>query len=85
MTRDAEGAPVAQPSLELDCRGLYCPLPILRTREALETLASGEVVKVVATDPAAEVDMMVFSAQSGHSIVAQVRDSSEFVFFVRKA
>ncbi len=84
-TGDSAGVPATQPTVELDCRGLYCPLPILRTREALEKLASGEVLKVITTDPASEVDMVVFSAESGHPILAQLRDPNEFVFFVRKA
>ncbi len=72
-------------ALELDCRGLYCPLPVLRTEKALAGLASGQVLKVVATDPAVVIDMAVFSDRSGHEIVRQVEEKGEFVFWFRKA
>ncbi len=81
----AGGELAAAPSVEIDCSGLFCPLPILRTREALNDLRTGEVVKVIATDPAAEIDMAAFSATSGHAVVAQYRHGDELVFFVRKA
>ena len=51
---------------EVDCRGLLCPLPVLRTRQALEKLPPGAVVAVVCTDPASELDLEVFCATTGH-------------------
>ncbi len=50
---------------ELDARGLNCPLPILRTKKALAELQSGQVLKVVATDPGAVKDFQAFSRQTG--------------------
>ena len=50
-----DGDGVSHTARELDCRGLYCPLPVLRTERALATLAPGEVLEVVATDPVAEI------------------------------
>ena len=84
-TVDFEGELATAPTVEVDCRGLFCPLPVLRTREALAGMAPGEVVRVVATDPAAEIDMAAFSVTSGHAIVAQYRHGDELVFFVRRA
>jgi tRNA 2-thiouridine synthesizing protein A len=72
------------PDAALDCRGLLCPLPVIKTREALTGLAEGEVLKVVATDPASELDLAAFSSTSGHPIVARLRDGEELVFFFRK-
>ena len=78
-----EAGDAPRPSRELDCRGLYCPLPVLRTERALADLAIGEVLKVVATDPVAELDMAVFSYRSGHQLIRQERHGEELVFYFR--
>jgi tRNA 2-thiouridine synthesizing protein A len=69
---------------ELDARGLNCPLPILRTKKALSALQSGQVLKVVATDPGAVKDFEAFSRQTGHQLVSHAQDAKEFTFFMRK-
>ena len=56
---------------ELDARGLSCPLPILKTKKALNDLASGQVLKVVATDPGSIKDMQAFANQTGNPLVSQ--------------
>ena len=69
---------------ELDARGLNCPLPILRTKKALAELQSGQVLKVVATDPGAVKDFEAFSRQTGHALVHQEAAQKEFTFFMKK-
>ena len=69
---------------ELDARGLNCPLPILRTKKALTDMQSGQVLKVVATDPGAVKDFQAFSRQTGHQLLSQAADAKEFTFFIRK-
>jgi tRNA 2-thiouridine synthesizing protein A len=69
---------------ELDARGLNCPLPILRTKKALAELQSGQVLKVLATDPGAVKDFEAFSRQTGHSLVHQEAAQKEFTFFMKK-
>ena len=69
---------------ELDARGLNCPLPILRTKKALTDMASGQVLKVVATDPGAVRDFQSFSRQTGHELVSHREENREFVFFMKK-
>jgi len=69
---------------ELDTRGLNCPLPILRTKKALSDLTSGQVLKVVATDPGAVKDFQTFSKQTGHELLQQGEANREFTFFMRK-
>jgi tRNA 2-thiouridine synthesizing protein A len=69
---------------EVDARGLNCPLPILRTKKALADLVSGQVLKVVATDPGALKDFQAFSRQTGHELVSHSEASKEFTFFMRK-
>jgi tRNA 2-thiouridine synthesizing protein A len=69
---------------ELDARGLNCPLPILRTKKALADLHSGQVLKVLATDPGAVKDFQAFSKQTGHQLVSHSEANREFTFFMRK-
>jgi tRNA 2-thiouridine synthesizing protein A len=69
---------------ELDARGLNCPLPILRTKKALAELQSGQVLKVLATDPGAVKDFQAFSRQTGHELVSHSEERKEFIFFMRK-
>ena len=69
---------------ELDARGLNCPLPILRTKKALADLQSGQVLKVLATDPGAVKDFQSFSRQTGHELLSSSESSREFTFFMKK-
>ncbi len=56
---------------ELDARGLLCPLPVLKARKRLEALAPGAVLRVLADDPAALIDIPHFCAQTGHTLIAE--------------
>jgi tRNA 2-thiouridine synthesizing protein A len=69
---------------ELDTRGLNCPLPILRTKKALNELQSGQVLKVVSTDPGSVKDFEAFSRQTGHQLVSHAEANKEFTFYVKR-
>lgn len=69
---------------ELDARGLNCPLPILRTKKAMNTLSSGEILKVVATDPGSVKDMESFAKQTGNEIVGSSEQGGEYTFLIKK-
>jgi len=69
---------------ELDARGLNCPLPILRTKKALTDMVSGQVLKVLATDPGSVKDFSAFSRQTGNPLLASEAVEKEFVFFMKK-
>jgi tRNA 2-thiouridine synthesizing protein A len=69
---------------ELDARGLNCPLPILRTKKSLNDMASGQVIKVLATDPGSVRDFQAFSRQTGNDLLGSDATGGEFVFFLRK-
>ena len=69
---------------ELDARGLNCPLPILRTKKALTDMTSGQVLKVLATDPGSVRDFQAFSKQTGNALLSSETASSEFIFFMQK-
>lgn len=70
---------------ELDARGLNCPLPILRTKKAITGLASGEVLKVIATDPGSVKDMEAFCKQTGNEMVSSSEAGGEYTFMIKKA
>ena len=69
---------------ELDARGLNCPLPILRTKRSLNDMLSGQVLRVLATDPGSVKDFQAFSRQTGNELLSSDTASSEFVFFMKK-
>ncbi|GCL61138.1 sulfurtransferase TusA family protein [Pseudaquabacterium pictum] len=69
---------------ELDTRGLNCPLPILKAKKALAALQSGEVLKVVSTDPGSLRDFQAFARQTGHELVEQTSIGNEFVHLMRR-
>jgi tRNA 2-thiouridine synthesizing protein A len=73
------------PPNALDCTGLICPLPVLRARKALTALASGDLLRVTATDPAAPRDFVAFCAATGHILVDSVAEGDVFTFLIRKA
>lgn len=70
--------------LEVDASGLNCPLPILRTKKALATLQSGQVLKVISTDPGSVRDFAMFAKQTGNELLEQSDASGSFVFFMKR-
>jgi len=69
---------------ELDARGLPCPLPALKAKHALNELASGQVLKVIATDPGSVRDMEAFARMTGHRLLSSTDDNGEHAFFLLK-
>lgn len=69
---------------ELDARGLSCPLPILKTKKALNDLTTGQVLKVVATDPGSVKDMEAFSTQTGNPLLSSDQAGKDYVFYLKK-
>ena len=69
---------------ELDTRGLNCPLPILKAKKALADMQSGEVLKVVSTDPGSMRDFQAFARQTGNELVEQNASNDEFVHLLRR-
>jgi TusA-related sulfurtransferase len=72
------------PDLKIDCVGLFCPMPILKTREALRGLVTGQVLEMFSDDPAAEADMKAWTARTGHTLLAVDRQGAVLRFVVRK-
>lgn len=69
---------------EIDASGLNCPLPILRTKKALADMQSGQVLKVLATDPGAARDFAMFAKQTGNELLEQQEQAGTFVFFMKR-
>ena len=69
---------------EIDTRGLNCPLPILKAKKALADMASGDVLKVVATDPGSVRDFQAFARQTGNELLEQQTQNDEFVHYLRR-
>src|SRR6476469_5360308 len=69
---------------EIDTRGLNCPLPILRAKKALSELASGQLLRVVATDPGSLRDFQAFAKQTGNELVEQQEVNGELVHVLRR-
>jgi tRNA 2-thiouridine synthesizing protein A len=70
--------------LEVDARGLNCPLPILKAKKALSTLSSGQVIKVMSTDPGSKRDFEAFARQTGNPLVSQAHDDDFWTFFLKR-
>jgi tRNA 2-thiouridine synthesizing protein A len=68
----------------LDTRGLKCPLPVLRARKAMQSVAPGAVLRVLATDPGTVRDFEAFCAATGHELVAHAEQDGEYTFRIRK-
>ncbi len=70
--------------IELDARHLACPMPILRAKKALSQMASGQVIRIVATDGGAPKDFEEFCRQTGNVLLSSTAQGKEFVFLVRR-
>jgi len=69
---------------ELDARGLNCPLPILKAKKALAEMATGEVLRIVATDSGSVRDFQAFAKQTGNALLSHTQNGREFVFLMRR-
>lgn len=69
---------------DLDARGLNCPLPILKAKKALAEMASGEILRVLATDPGSVRDFQAFCRQTGNELVEHSEANKEFTFFMKR-
>jgi tRNA 2-thiouridine synthesizing protein A len=73
------------PDFVLDCSGSFCPMPVVRLREEIDKLAPGQVIKVIATDPASAQDMPAFARNTGHELLESVRTDGRFEYWFRKS
>ena len=68
--------------MELDCRGLKCPMPVIKTRKAIQQLSSGDILKMISTDPGSINDINAWARRTGNRIVHEEHKPGEFVFII---
>lgn len=73
-----------QPDAELDCVGLYCPMPISMTKQEIDNLKPGQILKVEADDPAAEEDIKRWAKHTGHQILKFEKNGTILTFYIKK-
>ena len=71
--------------MELDARGLNCPLPILRAKKSINAMNAGQVLRIIATDPGSVKDFEAFCKQTGNELLASSQDGGEYQFNIRKS
>ncbi|MGE5248844.1 MAG: sulfurtransferase TusA family protein [Bacteroidota bacterium] len=69
---------------ELDCTGMLCPMPVVKTAKAIKEVEVGQILKMIATDPGAPPDMEAWCRQTGHQMVAKEEDGGKFIFYFRR-
>jgi len=70
--------------VELDTRGLNCPLPILKAKKTLTTMQSGQVLKVVSTDTGSLRDFAAFAKQTGNELLSQTTEGDNFIHVLKR-
>jgi TusA-related sulfurtransferase len=68
----------------VDARGLSCPMPIVKTAQAIKTIASGELIEVLATDKGSVADFAAWTRTTGHALVEQSVDGGVYRFVIRR-
>lgn len=68
----------------LDCLGLFCPMPIVKTREAMKTMTLGQTLEMRSDDPASDADMRSWAKRTGTELIAVTKDGAIYRFLVRK-
>ncbi len=73
-----------KPQKTLDCIGLFCPEPLFQTRESIDSIEKGEILEVLADDPAAEEDIKRFAKRTGHEIISFEKRDESMRFLIKK-
>jgi tRNA 2-thiouridine synthesizing protein A len=80
---EPKGTPMADPDEELDVSGYQCPLPVLKAKRRLEAMAPGSVLRLIATDPAAVIDVAHFCNEQGHELLSSTAGDRQWTFLIR--
>ncbi len=68
----------------LDCKGMKCPMPIIKTKMAMATLQVGQVLEMIATDKGSKPDMAAFTQQTGHLLISMKEIDGIYTYYIRK-
>lgn len=80
----AQETKVVNPDRQIDCTGLFCPMPIVKTREAMTQMTVGQVLLMLSDDPASDPDMRSWAQNTGHDLLEVARDGAIYRFVIRK-
>jgi len=80
----AQEAKLVNPDRQIDCTGLFCPMPIVKTREAMSQMTAGQILEMLSDDPASEPDMRSWAQNTGHELRAVTRSGAVYRFVIRK-
>jgi TusA-related sulfurtransferase len=80
----AQEPKLVNPDRQIDCTGLFCPMPIVMTREAMTQLDVGQVLAMLSDDPASDPDMRSWARNTGHELLEVTRSGAVYRFVVRK-
>ena len=72
------------PDMKIDCIGLFCPVPILKTREVMKQVKVGQILEMISDDPASDADVRSWSARTGHHLLEVEKHGAVYRFFIRK-
>jgi tRNA 2-thiouridine synthesizing protein A len=70
--------------MTLDCSGLSCPMPILKTKKAIDSLQTGQVLKMIATDPGSVPDIEAWTRKTGNALLDKQQEGGKYVFYLKK-
>lgn len=73
-----------QVDLRLDCKGLACPLPVIKTKQTIDKMTVGQILEMVATDPGSIPDMQAWSRKTGHELLEAKQEENLYIFYIRK-
>lgn len=73
-----------EPNETLDCSGLSCPMPILKTKKVISALQPGQVLKMIATDPGSKPDVEAWARSTGNELLEYQQDGDKHIFFIKK-
>jgi TusA-related sulfurtransferase len=80
----AQGPKVVNPDKQIDCTGLFCPMPIVKTREAMTEMTPGQVLEMLSDDPSSDADMRRWAQHTGHELLEVSRSGAVYCFVLRK-
>ena len=69
----------------LDCKGMQCPLPIVKTKKMIDSMDVDQILKMISTDPGSINDMAAWSRRTGHELLESITNNGEFIFYIKKA
>jgi tRNA 2-thiouridine synthesizing protein A len=82
--KEARMTDVIKEDQVLDCSGMLCPIPVVKTSKAIKELQSGQILKMIATDPGAPPDMEAWSRQTGNELLRSMEEDGKFIFYLKK-